>query len=80
MRLAFFGILLAGCAAAAGSATAQQQTLRPNETYCLEASDSSGGSQPFLCRFTTYEQCLASRTSHGDRCWLNPILAFRQRR
>lgn len=78
MRLTFFVVLLAGCAAAVGSAAAQQ-TVRPNETYCLEVVDHTGPN-PFLCRYTTYEQCLASRTSQGDRCWLNPYLAFQQRR
>lgn len=78
MKLAFYVALLAGVLAVAGSASAQQP-VRPNERFCLEASDNTGN-HPLLCRFTTYEQCLASRTGQGDRCWLNPILAFQQRR
>ena len=49
------------------------------ERYCIEVIDHSG-SNPWLCRFETYEQCLASKTSPQDKCWLNPYLAFQQRR
>jgi hypothetical protein len=78
MRLSFFVVLLAGCAAAVGSASAQQ-TVGPKERYCLEAFDTSG-IHPLMCRYETYEQCVQSKTWPGDKCFLNPYLAFQQRR
>ena len=78
MKLAFFVALLAGGMAAASGALAQQP-VRANERYCIEVLDDTGPN-PWQCRFETYEQCLASKSSQGDKCWLNPYLAFQQRR
>ena len=78
MKYAILAALLASGLAAAGSASAQQ-TVRANERYCIEVSDSTG-IHPLLCRFETYEQCIMSKTAPGDRCMLNPYLAFQQRR
>ena len=78
MKLALFVALLAGGVAAASGALAQQP-VRANERYCIEVLDNTG-LNPWLCRFETYEQCAASKTSPGDRCWLNPQLGFQQRR
>ena len=60
------------------SVAAAQQPVRANERYCLEAGGGRGGTQPLLCRFETLTQCIASKTAQGDRCYLNPWLAFRQ--
>ena len=78
MKLAFFVALLAGGLAAASGALAQQP-VRANERYCIEVLDDTGPN-PWLCRFSTYEQCVASKSSPGDKCWLNPYLGFQQRR
>ncbi|MCC6948905.1 MAG: DUF3551 domain-containing protein [Bradyrhizobiaceae bacterium] len=55
-----------------------QSPVPANQTYCLEVRDESGP-HPLLCRFTTLEQCLASRTGLSDACWINPEIAFRRR-
>jgi hypothetical protein len=78
MKYAFLAVLLAGGVIAASSASAQQP-VRANERYCIEVLDDTGPN-PWECRFETYAQCLASKTSPGDKCWLNPYLAFQQRR
>lgn len=78
MKFALFTALLLGGMAAAGGALAQQP-VRANERYCIEVLDDTGAN-PWLCRFSTYEQCVASKSSPGDRCWLNPYLGFQQRR
>ena len=78
MKLAFFTVLLACGMAVAGGALAQQN-VRPNERYCVEVLDNTGPN-PWLCRFSSYEQCLASKTSPGDKCWLNPQLGFQPQR
>lgn len=71
------GAILAALVALQSTATAQQP-VRANEHFCLESSGGRSGTQPLLCRFETLAQCFASKTAPGDRCYLNPWLAFRQ--
>lgn len=43
----------------------------PPDLWCRDARDGSiGGWQ--ICSAYTYEQCMASRYSPGERCYLNP--------
>lgn len=69
------GALLASLCAIQ-SAEAHSQRVPRNETWCLETGISSGTMN--LCRFTTREQCIASKVAQGDHCELNPILAFEE--
>jgi Protein of unknown function (DUF3551) len=56
-----------------------QEKLRKNETYCLQsAGGANDGPPPLLCNFETREQCLASKTTNGDWCMLNPALGFQK--
>ena len=55
-----------------------QTTVPANQRYCLEVRDASGP-HPLLCRFTTMEQCNASKTGNSDACMINPELAFQKR-
>jgi hypothetical protein len=57
--------------AAVVTAADAQQRLRKNERWCLEAREGRGGS-PLLCRFVSYNQCMQSKTTIGDRCMQNP--------
>jgi len=57
--------------AAVITAANAQERLRKNERWCLEAREARGGS-PLLCRFVSYEQCMQSKTTIGDRCMQNP--------
>jgi hypothetical protein len=78
--LTLFGALLFGLVVVQASADARE-SLRKNETYCLESSQgggSDGGGTFLQCRYETMAQCIASKTSQGDLCSLNPVLAFRQ--
>jgi hypothetical protein len=61
-----------------GTAAFAQSPLPANQTYCLQVNDATGP-HPLLCRFTTMQQCAASKTSPSDHCLLNPELAFRRR-
>jgi uncharacterized protein DUF3551 len=68
--------LLAMLAATTGASA--QERLRTNERYCLESSEGGsegGGGGSLLCRYETWAQCVASKTSQGDRCMLNPRVA-----
>jgi hypothetical protein len=71
-----------GFAAAMQSAEAAQK-VRKNETWCLETAlggGLGGGGTVNLCNFETRAQCIASKVTQGDRCDINPILAFEQYR
>ncbi|MDO8534192.1 MAG: DUF3551 domain-containing protein [Xanthobacteraceae bacterium] len=72
------GAVVAGLVALQAQATAQQEAVRANERYCLDAVGFEGGTQPLLCRFTTIEQCNMSKTGPTDRCMLNPRLGDRR--
>jgi hypothetical protein len=66
--------------ALAAPATAQwPDRVLPHERYCMDA-EFQGASTGVLCRFMTMDQCLASRRSEEEKCFLNPILAFEQQR
>ena len=72
-------ILVLGMLALAASSMATNATEpRKNERYCLESPEEEGFSPP-QCMFETLDQCRASKTTHGDQCILNPILAARER-
>jgi hypothetical protein len=65
-------ILAISISLAAGfTAVNAQERLRKNERWCLESRESRGGS-PLLCRFVSYNQCMQSKTTIGDRCMQNP--------
>jgi hypothetical protein len=75
-KLAVTGALIVMLAAVHGAGA--QERLRANERYCLEAGDGGdqgGGGGSLLCRYETMAQCMASKTTHGDRCMLNPRFA-----
>ena len=75
-KLAIAGALIAALMAVQGASA--QERVRANERYCLESSEGAGrggGGGSMLCRYETWEQCVASRTTPGDRCMLNPRLA-----
>lgn len=71
-------VLAAAAVIALAAPVSAQGTVRANERFCLEAYDPAPG--PLLCRYETYQQCLASRAAPTDHCLLNPVLAFRERR
>jgi hypothetical protein len=75
-QIAIAGALIATLAAMQGASA--QERVRANERFCLESSEGAGrggGGGSILCRYVTWEQCMASRTGPGDRCMLNPRLA-----
>ena len=73
-------LLIATAATCFLSLAANAQTAVPaNQRFCLEVRDATGP-HPLLCRFTTMDQCIASKTGQADFCMLNPELAFQQRR
>lgn len=67
-------------ATTAVGAAQQRQANPPRDLYCRDMQLNEGGSVQY-CMAYTLEQCLASRNSPGERCYLNPIYdpAFRRR-
>lgn len=76
--------MLALASLASFSADAQQRRYStgnpPPDAWCRELNDWGGNHR--ICSAYTYEQCMASRYSHTEFCYLNPIYdpRFRQRR
>lgn len=63
-------ILLAAAAFAAFSfATASAQNA-PSDKWCRDQPLSRGS--VMICSAYTFDQCMASRTSHMESCYLNP--------
>ena len=58
-------LIIATAAACIVAATASAQTAVPaNQRFCLEVRDATGP-HPLLCRFTTMDQCIASKTGQS---------------
>lgn len=54
-----------------GFASAQPNQKNPSyDTWCRHQGISRGSTM--ICWAFTYEQCMASRTSHTESCFLNP--------
>jgi len=60
------GVLAATCAEA-------QRQKAPYDAWCRDAQVGWGGGTVMICRSYTYEQCMASRNSHVETCYLNPL-------
>jgi hypothetical protein len=57
---------------AATAADAQRANRQPaNDAWCRDMQTELG--PIMVCRAYTYEQCMASRTSHGETCYANPL-------
>ena len=76
MKAKVLAIVLAA-AFAAPAAHAQVQKSRaysqqnpPHDSWCRDAGD--GGGTWVICSAYTFEQCMASRFSHVETCYLNP--------
>lgn len=79
----FAGVLVATTFAAL-NADAQQRRYSPvsppPDAWCREQAGWGGNNR--ICSAYTFEQCMASRNSHTESCYLNPLYDpyFRQRR
>lgn len=82
MKKLVFAALLATVALGATFADAQQRRYSasnpPPDLWCRDAGD-SGGSWT-ICSAYTFQQCMASRYSHTETCYLNPLYDPRFRR
>jgi hypothetical protein len=48
-----------------------QTTKAPVYKYCLQEMGGIQGTGQTLCRYTSLEQCWASKTGSGDLCYVN---------
>lgn len=70
--LVFLALAGAGFLAAT-PAEAQRRQQAPSDLWCRDAQIGWGGGSVMICRAATYEQCMASRSSHIETCYLNPL-------
>jgi hypothetical protein len=74
-------VALALLAATGGTALAQQRPANPpRDLWCVDMRIAESSTVPY-CMAYTLQQCLASRNSPNERCYMNPIYdpAFRRR-
>lgn len=62
------------------SADAQRRQAAPYDRWCRDMSLGWSGGSTQICMAYTYAQCMASRTSPGESCYLNPRYDPRWRR
>jgi hypothetical protein len=67
MRIVLTAVFLAFLIPAA--AEAQQKR---DDMWCRDQVITGAGSSVMICSAYTYQQCMASRTGPGERCYLNP--------
>jgi len=60
------------CAAAIGMQSAAFAQNAPIYRYCMMNNSHPGNIGSVLCRYSTIAQCLASRHSFADTCYINP--------
>lgn len=60
-------------------AVADAQQKR-DDMWCRDQAITRGGSSVMICSAYTYQQCMASRTGPGERCYMNPRYDPRFRR
>ncbi len=70
----YFALAAVATAAIAfvGPAAAQGKQP-PYDAWCRDVQIGVSGGSVMVCRAYTYEQCVASRTSHTESCYLNPL-------
>jgi hypothetical protein len=76
MLIAASAVLAAGLAMAATPASAQNA---PVYQYCLLDGSHPNTAGMVLCRFENLAQCMASRNSLNDTCYVNPQFSGRRK-
>lgn len=74
LRLLSIGLIAALAGSFLGTpADAQPKQRAPSDLWCRDVQIGWGGGSVMICRAYSYEQCMASRTSHIETCYLNPL-------
>jgi hypothetical protein len=60
------------CIAAVGMQSTAFAQNAPTYRYCMMNNSLPGNIGSVLCRYSTIAQCLASRHSFADTCYINP--------
>lgn len=83
MKKFLFVSVLAMLALGTTFAGAQQRKYSPSnpphDLWCFESSAGNGGGWR-VCSAYTFEQCLASRYSQSESCYMNPLYDARFQR
>lgn len=68
----FLAALSCGFLAATAASAQRSPQNAPYDAWCRDLQTGLGGGV-MVCRAYTYEQCMASRSSHTETCYLNPL-------
>lgn len=72
MRLSILLALTAAIGLSLASGAEAQRRQAPYDLWCRDMRLGYDGGTVPTCWAYTYQQCMASRTSPGERCYLNP--------
>lgn len=72
-KILFLAILSCGVFAVTAADAQRSPKNPPYDAWCRDIQTGWGGGGTMICRAYTYEQCMASRTSHIETCYLNPL-------
>ena len=67
--------VLSGAVFAVGPAEAQNRANHnpPHDAWCRMVQMGLSGGGTMICNAYTFDQCMASRNSQGESCFLNPL-------
>ena len=65
-------VLSVSAIAITGAYAQPRQQAPYYDAWCRDIQTGLGGSV-MICRGYTYQQCMASRSSHVESCYLNPL-------
>lgn len=72
-RIFFLAVLSCGVFATSAADAQRAKQNPPYDAWCRDVQSGLGGGGTMTCRAYTYEQCMATRTSHVETCYLNPL-------
>lgn len=72
VKLFVLAVLSSGVFATGAHAQNRVPQQAPYDAWCRDVQTGLGGSI-MICRGYTYEQCMASRSSHVETCFPNPL-------
>jgi hypothetical protein len=71
-RILLAALLCSAFSVATAGAQNRAPQAAPYDSWCRDMQTGFGGSV-MICRTYTYQQCMASRSSHIENCYLNPL-------
>lgn len=72
-KVLLLAVLSSGVFAVSAANAQRSPQNPPYDAWCRDMQMGHSGGSARICSAYTYEQCMASRTSHTETCYLNPL-------